>query len=276
MSNRHYPFEGWGLTTDGTSVIILPVVITMLGWLAGPAAAIGAAVLSSLLMLGFAGAEMWGRMPAPPSTHPMLRWVIEVGVFVLTATLINTMVRSYRRRLEEVERLTGDLTRAQAVAHIGSWIYDLVRDRMQLSAETCRIFGVPGPEFRATLDDLKALTKEMASAGQTPWCNGIESGGATGWPATDWMENLVMRQAGVEGYQKWVKGEVKFDSPEFRNAAKYFEDLFFTDENVNGGRAAIAANAGSFDACCCTSLSTGAAMAPPRCAATPQVRSSGR
>lgn len=92
-----------------------------------------------------------------------------------------------------------------------------------------------------SLDELKTLTEEMAKAGQTPWCNGIESGGATGWPATDWMENLVMRQAGVEGYQKWVKGEVKFDSPEFRNAAKYFEDLFFVDENVNGGRAAIAA-----------------------------------
>ncbi len=92
-----------------------------------------------------------------------------------------------------------------------------------------------------SLDELATLTDEMAAAGQTPWCNGIESGGATGWPATDWMENLVMRQAGVEGYQAWVKGDVKFDSPEFRNAADYFEELFFTDENVNGGRAAIAA-----------------------------------
>lgn len=92
-----------------------------------------------------------------------------------------------------------------------------------------------------SLDELATLTNDMAKAGQTPWCNGIESGGATGWPATDWMENLVMRQAGVEGYQKWVKGEIKFDSPEFRNAAAYFEKLFFTDENVNGGRAAIPA-----------------------------------
>ena len=92
-----------------------------------------------------------------------------------------------------------------------------------------------------SLDELKTLTESMAKAGQTPWCNGIESGGATGWAATDWMENLVMRQAGVEAYQKWVKGEIKFDSPEFRQAADYFQTLFFNDKNVNGGRKAIAA-----------------------------------
>lgn len=92
-----------------------------------------------------------------------------------------------------------------------------------------------------SLDELKTLTESMAKAGQTPWCNGIESGGATGWAATDWMENLVMRQAGVEAYQKWVKGEIKFDSPEFRQAADYFQTLFFNDKNVNGGQKAIAA-----------------------------------
>ena len=92
-----------------------------------------------------------------------------------------------------------------------------------------------------TLDELATLTTDMAKKGQTPWCNGIESGDATGWAATDWMENLVMRQAGVEAYNKWVKGEIKFDSPEFREAAKYFETLFFNDKNVNGGRKAIAA-----------------------------------
>ena len=98
-----------------------------------------------------------------------------------------------------------------------------------------------GYQAPKSLDELVTLTDEMVKNGQTPWCNGIESGGATGWPATDWMENLVMRQAGVEAYNKWVKGEVKFDSPEFRNAAAYFEKLFFNDKNVNGGQKAIPA-----------------------------------
>lgn len=92
-----------------------------------------------------------------------------------------------------------------------------------------------------TLDELNTLTDSMAKAGQTPWCNGIESGDATGWAATDWMENLVMRYAGVQAYNDWVAGKIKFDSPEFRQAAKEFETLFFNDKNVNGGRKAIAA-----------------------------------
>lgn len=92
-----------------------------------------------------------------------------------------------------------------------------------------------------TMDELLKLTNDMAAAGQTPWCNGIESGDATGWAATDWMENLIMRYAGVEAYNKWVKGEIKFDSPEFRESAKVFETLFFNDKNVNGGRKSITA-----------------------------------
>lgn len=98
-----------------------------------------------------------------------------------------------------------------------------------------------GYEAPQTLDELLTLTADMAAAGQTPWCNGIESGGATGWPATDWMENLVMRQAGPDAYNSWVKGDIKFDSPEFRDAAAYFESIFFNDAYVNGGRAAIPA-----------------------------------
>lgn len=98
-----------------------------------------------------------------------------------------------------------------------------------------------GYEAPNSLDQMLTMTSEMAAAGQTPWCNGIESGGATGWPATDWMENLVMRLSGPEAYNKWVAGEIKFDSPEFRGAADYFASIFFEDANVNGGRAAIPA-----------------------------------
>lgn len=91
-----------------------------------------------------------------------------------------------------------------------------------------------------TMDELLALTDQMVADGQTPWCNGIESGGATGWAATDWMENLIMRYAGVDAYNAWVKGDIKFDSPEFRESAAVFEKLFFTDANVNGGTKSIA------------------------------------
>ena len=91
-----------------------------------------------------------------------------------------------------------------------------------------------------TIDGLNALTEKIKSDGNTPWCMGIEDGAATGWAATDWFEDLVMRYGGPEEYKKWVKNETKFDSDVVKEAAAEFEKLMFTDGNVLGGRKAIA------------------------------------
>lgn len=93
-----------------------------------------------------------------------------------------------------------------------------------------------------TIDELNALTEKIKSEGETPWCLGIESAAATGWPATDWFEDLVMRYGTVDDYNKWVKGEIKFDSELVRKAAAEFETIAFTEGNVLGGRKSIASN----------------------------------
>ena len=90
-----------------------------------------------------------------------------------------------------------------------------------------------------TIDGLNTLTEQMKSDGHTPWCMGIEAEASTGWPATDWFEDLVMRYGGPEEYKKWVKNETKFDSDVVKEAAAEFEKLMFTDGNVLGGRKAI-------------------------------------
>ena len=54
-----------------------------------------------------------------------------------------------------------------------------------------------------TWDELIALSDQIVADGSTPWCVGFESGGATGWPATDWMEDIMLRTAGTETYDKW-------------------------------------------------------------------------
>ena len=93
-----------------------------------------------------------------------------------------------------------------------------------------------------TIDELNALTDKIKASGTTPWCLGIESAAATGWPATDWFEDLVMRYGGTDGYNKWVKHEIKFDSPLVRQAAAEFQKIAFTNGNVLGGRKSIASN----------------------------------
>ena len=87
---------------------------------------------------------------------------------------------------------------------------------------------------------LNALTEQIKSDGNTPWCMGIESDTATGWPATDWFETLVAKYGGAEGYNSWVTHETPFDSDLVREAAAEFEELMFTDGNVLGGREAMA------------------------------------
>jgi alpha-glucoside transport system substrate-binding protein len=87
---------------------------------------------------------------------------------------------------------------------------------------------------------LEQLTDQIKSDGGTPWCMGIESDTATGWPATDWFETLIAKYSGADVYNQWVKGDVKFDSSQVKQAADEFSKLLFTDGNTLGGQAAIA------------------------------------
>ncbi len=68
-----------------------------------------------------------------------------------------------------------------------------------------------GYEVPETLTDFKALVDEMIANGDTPLCAGIESGPATGWPFTDWVEELVLREQGIDYYNQWVNHEVPFN-----------------------------------------------------------------
>lgn len=98
--------------------------------------------------------------------------------------------------------------------------------------------GYPQPQ---SLDELTALADQIKSDGGTPWCLTMESGDATGWVATDWLEDLVMRYGGVDAFDQWVAGDLKFTDPIVKKAASYFENVALTDGNVLGGQQAITA-----------------------------------
>ncbi|HEX7973255.1 MAG TPA: ABC transporter substrate-binding protein [Anaerolineales bacterium] len=100
-------------------------------------------------------------------------------------------------------------------------------------------FDKAGYKVPTTWDELMKLSDQIVSDGDTPWCIGIESGAATGWAMTDWIEDLMLRTPTPENYDKWVKGELKFDSPEVRKAIDYVTKIWFNDKYVYGGRKAI-------------------------------------
>jgi alpha-glucoside transport system substrate-binding protein len=96
-------------------------------------------------------------------------------------------------------------------------------------------FDAAGYTVPETWDDLKALSDQIVADGGTPWCVGFESGGASGWPATDWMEDIMLRTAGTETYDQWIAHEVPFNDPAVVTAAERFGEIMFGENYVLGG-----------------------------------------
>jgi alpha-glucoside transport system substrate-binding protein len=104
-------------------------------------------------------------------------------------------------------------------------------------------FDAAGYKIPETWDDLLALTQQIADDGDTAWCIGIESGAATGWVATDWTEDMMLRTTSLENYDAWVAGDLPFDSPEVKNAIETWSEIWFNDAYVYGGRSSIVSTA---------------------------------
>ncbi|TQS72847.1 carbohydrate ABC transporter substrate-binding protein [Rhodobacteraceae bacterium] len=101
-------------------------------------------------------------------------------------------------------------------------------------------FEDAGYEVPETMEDLKTLTEQIAEDGETPWCIGLGSGGATGWPATDWVEDMMLRNNSPEDYDAWVKNELPFDDPKVIAAIEDYGWFSRQDDFVSGGAQAIA------------------------------------
>lgn len=83
-------------------------------------------------------------------------------------------------------------------------------------------FEDAGYEVPTTMEELKALTEQIVADGGTPWCIGLGSGGATGWPGTDWVEDMMLRVNTPEDYDAWVSNDLKFDDPKVVAAIEEF------------------------------------------------------
>jgi alpha-glucoside transport system substrate-binding protein len=105
-------------------------------------------------------------------------------------------------------------------------------------------FAEAGYEVPATFADFLTLVDTMANdgSGTKPLCVGIESGQATGWTYTDWVEEMVLRQHGAEVYDGWVSHEIPFSDPRIMESMQAVVDLW-TEDNVYAASGTIAATA---------------------------------
>lgn len=97
-------------------------------------------------------------------------------------------------------------------------------------------FAEWGVEIPKTWDELLALTKTIQeTTGAAPWCAGFASEAASGWPGTDWIEDLVLRQSGPEVYDQWVAGDVKFTDAPIKDAFDAVGEILLNPAYVNAG-----------------------------------------
>lgn len=97
-------------------------------------------------------------------------------------------------------------------------------------------FEEKGYEIPTTLDELTELSETIAAEGDhKPWCVGLGSGEATGWPGTDWIEDYVLRQSGAEVYDQWINHEIPFNDPQIVEAFDAVGEIIKNPDMVNGG-----------------------------------------
>ena len=101
-------------------------------------------------------------------------------------------------------------------------------------------FEARGYSVPETWDEMIALADQIVSEGMNPFCFGMYSNGASGWLATDWMEDIMLRTGeGTVTYDKWVNHEIPFNDPVVQNAATLLSQIMHTEGYVVGGTDAI-------------------------------------
>ncbi len=100
-------------------------------------------------------------------------------------------------------------------------------------------FEEAGYKVPKTMEELFKLSDKIVADGGKPWCIGLGSGDATGWPATDWIEDIMLRTQSPEGYDKWVTNEMPFNDPKVINALKIFGSIAKNEKYVTGGVASV-------------------------------------
>lgn len=98
-----------------------------------------------------------------------------------------------------------------------------------------------GPTAPATWAELQTWVQETAASGTTPWCMGLESGAASGWPGANFITELLLRQSGPNTYASWWQGELPWTSPEVKRAFETFGAIATEPAMVTGGPTAVLA-----------------------------------
>ena len=102
-----------------------------------------------------------------------------------------------------------------------------------------KIFEKNGYQIPKTWDDMLAFSDRLVAEGKTPWCLGMESGDATGWVGTDWVEDIMLRTAGAKTYDQWITHQIPFNDNSVKTAFETFGNIARNEKYVYGGKVGV-------------------------------------
>jgi len=116
---------------------------------------------------------------------------------------------------------------------VGVFVKSAVKGLLWFNPQVYRM-GTP-----ASWDDLQQTLRQITTDTTRPWCIGLGSGAASGWPGTDWIEDFLLRQSGPDTYDAWVAGRLEWTSPEVRRAFEAYGRIVAEGAIAGGVKGAL-------------------------------------
>jgi len=139
--------------------------------------------------------------------------------------------------LEGIVDLSGSSKAFIDLARVDDHVYGLFisADLKSLVWYNPKAFAAKGYEVPASWPAMIELCNKIVADGGTPWALGMESGAASGWVGTDWVEDIMLRTAGPDLYDRWVSHEISWTHPAVKKAWEYFGQIVQQPTYIYGG-----------------------------------------
>ena len=92
---------------------------------------------------------------------------------------------------------------------------------------------IGSPQFNS-YEDILNFTLEHTEENKNLWCLDIESGASTGWIATNWLEDLIISEYGLEAYDNWSSQNILSSDSKILNSINRIGKLVFIENAVYG------------------------------------------
>ncbi|MBN2385629.1 MAG: hypothetical protein JXB85_01315 [Anaerolineales bacterium] len=99
-------------------------------------------------------------------------------------------------------------------------------------------FDLYGYTVPTTFEELNALVEQMVADGNIPWSMGMESGSATGWTGSDFIQDILLAQQGPDYVMQLISGEIPYNDPgvvqAYETYAAWASNPIYTVGGANG------------------------------------------